>query len=45
LPAGPLPRVKGGDDAAKAQWVPIADIKSETCFEDHDEIIHNMLGY
>jgi bifunctional NMN adenylyltransferase/nudix hydrolase len=45
LPVGPLPRVKGGDDAAKAQWVPIADIKSETCFEDHDEIIHNMLGY
>ena len=45
LPAGPLPRVKGGDDAVRAKWIPIAEIKSETCFEDHDEIIHEMLGY
>lgn len=44
LPVGPLPRVKGSDDAAKAQWIPIADIKSETCFEDHAEIITRMLG-
>ena len=44
LPAGELPKVKGGDDAEKAKWVPIAEIDSETCFEDHFEIIQTMLG-
>ena len=44
LPDGELPRVKGGDDADKARWVPIADVKSEECFEDHYEIIQHFLG-
>ena len=44
LPNGELPTVKGSDDAEKAQWVPIADVKSDVCFEDHYEIIQNMIG-
>ena len=41
---GELPRVKGQDDAEKARWVPIADVHSEECFEDHYEIIQHFLG-
>jgi bifunctional NMN adenylyltransferase/nudix hydrolase len=44
LPDGPLPRVKGMDDAEKAKWVPIAEIRSEECFEDHYEILQTFLG-
>lgn len=44
LPDGPLPRVKGLDDAEKAKWVPITEIRGEECFEDHAEIIAIMLG-
>ena len=44
LPDGELPKVKGSDDADKARWVPIAEIKSEECFEDHHEIIMSFLG-
>lgn len=44
LPDGELPRVKGQDDADKARWVPIAEVKSEECFEDHYEIIQHFLG-
>lgn len=39
-----LPKVKGSDDAEKAQWVPLAEVKSDMCFEDHYEIIQNMVG-
>jgi bifunctional NMN adenylyltransferase/nudix hydrolase len=44
LPDGELPRVKGQDDAEKARWVPIAEVRSEECFEDHYEIIQHFLG-
>lgn len=44
LPDGELPKVKGSDDADKARWVPIAEVKSEECFEDHYEIIQHFLG-
>jgi bifunctional NMN adenylyltransferase/nudix hydrolase len=44
LPAGELPKVKGSDDAEKAQWIPIASLDSSTCYEDHYEIITTMLG-
>jgi bifunctional NMN adenylyltransferase/nudix hydrolase len=44
LPDGELPRVKGSDDAEKARWVPIAEVQSEQCFEDHFEIIMSFLG-
>jgi len=39
-----LPKVKGQDDADKARWVPIADLKRENFFEDHFDIIQNMIG-
>jgi bifunctional NMN adenylyltransferase/nudix hydrolase len=44
LPDGELPKVKGSDDAEKARWVPIAEVRSEECFEDHFEIIMSFLG-
>lgn len=44
LPDGELPKVKGSDDAEKARWVPIAEVQSEDCFEDHAEIIAWALG-
>ena len=44
LPDGELPKVKGSDDADKARWVPISDVRSEECFEDHYEIIQHFLG-
>ena len=44
LPDGELPRVKGMDDADKARWVPLADVRSEECFEDHWDIIQWAVG-
>lgn len=44
LPDGELPKVKGSDDADKARWVPIAEVRSEECFEDHYEILQHFLG-
>lgn len=44
LPDGDLPKVKGQDDAEKAKWVPIAEVKSEDCFEDHYEILQHFVG-
>ena len=39
LPDGPLPKVKGSDDAMKAAWYPLGSLKSEDFFEDHHDII------
>lgn len=39
-----LPRVKGMDDADKAKWEPIGELKPELFFEDHYSIIQCMLG-
>jgi bifunctional NMN adenylyltransferase/nudix hydrolase len=44
LPDGELPKVKGMDDAEKARWVPIAEVRSDECFEDHYEILQNFVG-
>jgi bifunctional NMN adenylyltransferase/nudix hydrolase len=44
LPDGELPKIKGSDDADKARWVPIAEVNSEECFEDHWEIIQHFVG-
>jgi bifunctional NMN adenylyltransferase/nudix hydrolase len=44
LPDGELPKIKGSDDADKARWVPIAEVRSDECFEDHYEIIQHFLG-
>lgn len=44
LPDGELPKVKGADDAEKARWVPLAEIASDECYEDHFEIIQHFVG-
>lgn len=44
LPDGPLPKVRGGDDAKSAQWIPIADVTSEMCFDDHYSILQTFVG-
>ncbi len=43
-PETALPKVKGGDDALKAFWVPLADLDPEQLFEDHYFIIQKMVG-
>lgn len=44
LQDGELPKVKGMDDAEKARWVPIGELDSSVCFEDHYEIIQHFVG-
>ncbi len=44
LADGELPKVKGMDDAEKARWVPIAEVQSDQCFEDHYEILQTFVG-
>lgn len=41
---GKLPKVKGADDAVKAKWVPIGDVKEEELFDDHFSIISFWKG-
>lgn len=38
-----LERVKGGDDANKAFWVPISDITPDRMFEDHFDILQSFV--
>jgi bifunctional NMN adenylyltransferase/nudix hydrolase len=44
LKDGTLPRVRGGDDAAQALWVPLNELRPDNLFEDHFFIIQKMLG-
>jgi bifunctional NMN adenylyltransferase/nudix hydrolase len=39
-----LPKVKGGDDAQHAFWMPLGDLDPERLFEDHFQIIKTMIG-
>jgi bifunctional NMN adenylyltransferase/nudix hydrolase len=39
-----LPKVKGADDAEKAKWVPISELREEAFFDDHYFIIQYFLG-
>jgi bifunctional NMN adenylyltransferase/nudix hydrolase len=41
-----LPKVKGEDDAEKAKWFPLSEVKgmSEVLFEDHYDIIETMIA-
>lgn len=44
-PVGPLPEVKGNDDASEAVWVPLNDLQylEENFFEDHIHIITHFV--
>ncbi|MEM6639153.1 MAG: bifunctional nicotinamide-nucleotide adenylyltransferase/Nudix hydroxylase [Pseudomonadota bacterium] len=39
-----LPKVRGGDDARHAFWVPLAELAPERCFEDHYFIVQRLVG-
>lgn len=43
-PHRPLPAVEGGDDARRAQWLPLAGVRRETLFEDHYCILQALLS-
>jgi bifunctional NMN adenylyltransferase/nudix hydrolase len=45
LGVGPLPKIKGGDDAKSAHWIPINEIltQEERFFEDHFHILNAMV--
>ena len=43
-PNASLPKVKGGDDARQARWVPLGELTPERLFEDHYFIIQDILG-
>lgn len=46
FPAGDLPAVKGGDDAAKARWVPLSELQAmeSQMYEDHFYIVERFVG-
>ncbi len=46
FPAGDLPPVKGGDDAAKARWFPLSELRAmeSQMYEDHFYIIERFVG-
>ncbi len=46
LKAGDLPSVKGGDDAAKAWWMSLADLyaSEDQIYEDHLQIIQHFVS-
>ena len=39
-----LPKVKGADDAEKAKWVPISELREDQLFDDHYAIVAYFLG-
>ncbi|MCO1336291.1 bifunctional nicotinamide-nucleotide adenylyltransferase/Nudix hydroxylase [Microbulbifer sp. OS29] len=39
-----LPKVKGGDDARHARWIPLAELAPQQLFEDHYYIIQSLIG-
>jgi bifunctional NMN adenylyltransferase/nudix hydrolase len=41
---GPLPKVKGSDDAISAKWYKFSDLSEEMLFEDHWHLIAIMTG-
>lgn len=44
-PAKPRPEVRGGDDAASADWYLIDDIKASDMFSDHGNILFTALKH
>ncbi|AMX02565.1 bifunctional nicotinamide-nucleotide adenylyltransferase/Nudix hydroxylase [Microbulbifer thermotolerans] len=43
-PNSQLPKVKGGDDASHAKWVPLGALNPREMFEDHYAIIQSLMG-
>jgi len=43
-PDSSLPKVRGGDDARKAFWVPLATLDPKLMYEDHYFIIQRLVG-
>lgn len=43
-PGKELPKVRGGDDAKYARWIPLAELNPAEIFEDHYFIIKEMAG-
>jgi bifunctional NMN adenylyltransferase/nudix hydrolase len=43
-PNSALPKVRGGDDAKQARWVPLGELRPEDLFEDHYFIIQDLIG-
>ena len=43
-PSSELPKVRGGDDARTAQWVPLGELDPVKMFEDHYFIVQAMIG-
>ena len=39
-----LPKVKGSDDAEKAFWLPVGEVREDMFFDDHYHIICDMLA-
>lgn len=39
-----LPKVKGADDAEKAFWMELSELRRDMFFEDHMDIIETMVG-
>lgn len=39
-----LPKVKGADDAEKAVWLPVGDLREDQMFDDHFAIVEYFLG-
>lgn len=44
LKPGPLPKVKGDDDADKARWWPLHEVDEKFMFDDHFHIIEFFTG-
>ncbi|MGJ0393482.1 MAG: bifunctional nicotinamide-nucleotide adenylyltransferase/Nudix hydroxylase [Methylocystis sp.] len=46
FPSGELPSVRGGDDAARARWVPVSEVQGmrASLFEDHFFILEHFIG-
>lgn len=45
LTSAEKPKVKGMDDAEKADFIAFSDIDPSRCFEDHHEIIKDRIGF
>ena len=43
-PSSTLPKVKGGDDARHALWIPLSELDPSQMFEDHYFIIQELTG-